>query len=191
MVSVNNIIAPITNSAKNLYKKVPSLSVAKDNVINNVVYIGEKWTSPQQRLVMGATAVLTQPFIDANNKKVDEETRRVSVARTLAKIIVGTATGFAVRYLCIKGVQYMSHPIDKISKNASGLSKKVQTLLTPDTSATKITEKALEQYQFALGTYLSLGVMLFTNFLVDAPWTKKLTNLFLKIDNQMRGGNKQ
>ena len=190
MVSVNKIIAPITNSAKNLYNKVPSVSVAKNNVINNVIYVGEKWTSPQQRVVMGATAILIQPFIDANNDKVDDETRRVSVARTLAKIIVGTATGFAVRYLCIKGVQYTSKPLNKIPQNASKLSKKIQSLLTPDRTI-KITDKAMEQYQFALGTYLSLGVMLFTNFLVDAPWTRKLTNLFLKVDEQMRGGKKE
>lgn len=190
MVSVNNFISPITTSAKNLYNKVPSVNVAKNNIINSVVHIGEKWTSPQQRVIMGITAVMTQPFIDAKNKKVDDKTRRVSVARTLAKIIAGTATGFAVRYLCIKGIKYSSKTLSEIPKNTSRISKNLQTLFTPDNSV-HISKSAMDQYRNAMGTFVSLGIMMFTNFLIDAPWTKKLTNIFVDIDNKMRGENKQ
>ena len=45
---------------------------------------------------------MSQPFIDASNKNVDEKTRKVSVARTIAKIIAGTLTGYFVRKGCIK-----------------------------------------------------------------------------------------
>lgn len=64
-------------------------------VLNNdrarqfVTKIGEKINSPEQRLILGATALATQPFIDLNNKKADKETRAVSVARTIGKIIAG------------------------------------------------------------------------------------------------------
>lgn len=190
MVSVNNVISPITTGAKNLYNRVPSLSIAKEKVINKVAHIGEKWTSPQQRVVMGITALMTQPFIDAKNNRVDEETRRASVARTLAKIIVGTATGFAIRYLCIKGINYSSKTLSEIPKNASSFSKKIQTLFTPE-NGSYYTKDSMEQYRNAMGTFVSLGIMLFTNFLVDAPWTKKLTNIFVDIDNRMRGENKR
>lgn len=190
MVSVKSFISPISTDAKNLYNKVPSINIAKTKVINKVAKIGEKWTSPQQRVIMGCTAILTQPFIDAKNKRVDEETRRVSVARTIAKIIVGTTTGFAVRYMCIKGIQYSSKTLKDIPKNANKFSKKLQTLFTPDNSV-HLTDSAMKQYQNAMGTFVSLGIMLFTNFLVDAPWTKKLTNVLISVDNCMRGENKQ
>ena len=56
-------------------------------------FIGKRINSPEQRLIQGATALAMQPFIDFQNKKADEETRAVSVARTLGKIIAGTAVG--------------------------------------------------------------------------------------------------
>ncbi len=36
-----------------------------------------------------------------------------------------------------------------------------------------------EQYKNVLGTVVALGVMLFTNFLIDAPLTRYLTNMFV------------
>ena len=42
-----------------------------------------------------------------------------------------------------------------------------------------------------MGTALSLGVMMFTNFLIDAPLTKFLTNKFISnIDNKKALKNK-
>ena len=190
MVTVSRITSPFTNSAKSLYNKLPSITVAKNKVINSVEYIGRKWTSPQQRVIMGATAIVTQPFIDAKNNKVNEDTRRASVAKTIAKIIVGTATGFAVRYLCIKGIKYSSRTLSEIPKNTKPFTKKLQTLFTPE-NINAANKDALEQYRNAMGTFVSLGIMLFTNFMVDAPWTKKLTNVLLDMDKRMRGENKQ
>ena len=186
MVSVNRITSPIKTVCKNYYNKIPSFSVAKNSVINSVAYIGRKWTSPQQRVIMGATAIITQPFIDAHNKKVDEETRRASVARTIAKIIVGTTTGFIVRALCIKGIRYTSRTLNEIPHNTKPYLKKLQTIFTPKNINIHNTE-AIAQYRNAMGTFLSLGVMLFTNFMVDAPWTKKLTNFLIDMDKQQRG----
>lgn len=188
MVSVN-FINPITTKAKAFYNKMPSYNVAKNGVINTVAHIGEKWTSPQQRLIMGLTAIVTQPFIDSKNKSIDEETRRASVARTMAKIIVGTTTGFLVRALCIKAIKFTSKPLYAIPKSAGKFSKNLQTLFTPR-HKTSLSESAMEQYRNAMGTFLSLAVMLFTNFMVDAPWTRKLTNYFVSIDKKMRGVDK-
>ena len=190
MVSVSSITNPIRNSAKSWYNKIPSVTVAKNKVINSVEYIGRKWTSPQQRVIMGATAIITQPFIDAHNKKVNEDTRRASVAKTIAKIIVGTATGFAVRYLCIKGIKYSSKTINELPKDIKPFSKKLQTFFTPE-NVNVANKDAIEQYRNAMGTFVSLGIMLFTNFMVDAPGTKKLTNVIIDLDKQMRGENKQ
>lgn len=189
MVSISRITAPIKNTAKTLYNNVPSVTVAKNKVLNSVEYIGRKWTSPQQRLIMGATAIITQPFIDAHNKRVNEDTRRASVARTMAKIIVGTTTGFFIRYLCIKGIKYSSKPFHEVAKDAKPLTRRLQTLFTPE-GVNMDKPDVVEQYRNALGTFISLGIMTFTNFAVDAPWTKKLTNAFVALDQKMRGENK-
>lgn len=64
----------------------------------------------ENRGIMGATALLTQPAIDASNHKVDKETRRVSVNRTIAKIIAGTGVGmFVVRGPIYKGILSMTN----------------------------------------------------------------------------------
>ena len=59
----------------------------------------DNWISKpaQNRAIMGLTAIITQPAIDYHNHKVDEETRRVSRNRTIAKIIAGTCVGILVR----------------------------------------------------------------------------------------------
>lgn len=176
MVSLK-IISPITNSVKSAYNKMPSLVVNKDTIINNVEYIGRKWSSPQQRAILGATAIVMQPFIDSKNKRVDDETRKVSIARTCAKIIAGTLTGVALRYTFIKGIKAMSKPLSEVAADVTPFKKKFQTFLTPSNLREGDVD-ALEQYRNAMGTIWSLVVMMFTNFLVDAPLTKFLTNKF-------------
>ena len=175
----NSIKTPIVNACRPLYNKVPSVSVMSDKVINRVNHIGQKWTSPQQRLITGVTALMTQPFIDYKNKDVDEKPRKASVARTIAKIVVGTATGFAVRYACIKGIKYMSKLPSEV-KVSKEFSKKLQTFFTPKDENYLKSEDAREQYRNAMGTILSLLVMLVTNFKVDAPCTKLLANRIIK-----------
>jgi len=118
-------------------------------------------------LILGATAIFMQPAIDAHNKNVDEKTRKVSVARTIAKIVAGTLTGFAIRKACIKAMDL------KMFKPSN---------------AVKVTKDAFEQYKNAMGTIVALVVMLFTNFLIDAPLTKWLTNVL--IDEDGSGGKK-
>ncbi len=179
MVSLN-FISPITNTCRSAYNRIPSFVVAKDKVINNVAYIGKKWTSPHQRAILGLTAIVMQPIIDWKNKNVDKKTREVSVARTCAKIIAGTLTGVALRYGFIKGIKALSKPVSEIPKNAKPFTKKLMHCLTPDNLNPK-DKDALDQYRNAMGTILSLVAMVFTNFLIDAPLTKFLTNKFIAI----------
>ncbi|MFQ8626260.1 MAG: hypothetical protein ACLSA2_07220 [Candidatus Gastranaerophilaceae bacterium] len=63
---------------------IPDAVYSGDKITKNIKNTGEKISSAEQRLILGATALMTQPFIDANNKSVDEKTRKVSVARTIA-----------------------------------------------------------------------------------------------------------
>lgn len=169
-------VKPITSFARRsamwVFDKLPSWEVKKGKVLNAVKWAGQHISSPQNRLILGVTALMSQPFIDLYNRHVDDETKKVSAARTVAKIIAGTTTGFAVRYYTIKAVEAFTKKPDKAVKT-------LESLLFPKGIA-HTTVKGMQQYKLALGTYISLGVMLFTNFLIDAPLTKLLTNIFVK-----------
>ena len=53
--------------------------------------------------------------------------------------------------------------------------KKLRQLFTPSPGILD----DLKKYKDSLGTILSVGIMVFTNFLIDAPFTKYLTNKFI------------
>ena len=151
---------------------LPDVTYNRPKAIKLIEDIGRDISSAENRLILGVTALMSQPFIDARNKQIDEETRRVSVCRTISKIIVGTATGYMVRKGCIKMIKNWSQlPGENVPK--------YKTLFTPKSAHSTNTE-AFKQYQNALGTVAALMVMLITNFAVDAPWTKSLTNVLVK-----------
>lgn len=173
-LKVNPIYTYGKIAAKWAFDKIPSKEFC-GKTLHRIKWIGQHITSPQNRLILGATALMSQPFIDLHNRNVDEDTRKVSAARTVAKILVGTTTGFLVRYGIIKA-------IDTLAKNPKDVRNTINKLLLPSkfkNSTVKVIE-GLKQYKFALGTFISLGVMLVTNFLIDAPLTKILTNVFIK-----------
>lgn len=172
--------APLYRSAMNSMRSIkqkgldilPNAQFSNEKFLNYLGNIGKNFSSDKQRLALGVTALVTQPFIDAHNKSVDEKTRKVSVARTVAKIIAGTLTGFLIRYGCIKSLKAFSQIPGK------GIPK-YKSIFTPKGIIDNTTD-AFEQYRNAMGTIIALGVMLFTNFLIDAPLTKFLTNTFVK-----------
>lgn len=129
----------------------------------------DKMTRPaENRGIMGFTAIFLQPSIDYNNKKVDEKTRLVSVCRTVAKIVVGTLVGIMIRGGVYKAVEKMTQ--------INGTKKWHKALLPSSLNHVKDKAKLLN-YRSALSTLSALGIMLFTNFAIDAPWTLKLTNI--------------
>ena len=151
---------------------LPDATFNKPKTVKMISDIGHDISSAENRLILGVTALMTQPFIDAKNKNVDEETRRVSGCRTIAKIIAGTLTGYAIRKGAIKAIRAWSQ------LPAPGVSR-YRTLFTPKGARSTNTE-AYKQYQNAMGTVVALVVMMFTNFIIDAPLTKFLTNLMVK-----------
>ena len=163
-------------TAKWVFDSMPSWELKKGKVLNGIKWAGQHISSPQNRVILGATALMSQPFIDLHNKRVDEETRKVSAARTTAKIIAGTTTGFLVRYYAIKAVE-------KFTQNPIKAEKAIESFFFPKGIA-HTTVKGLQQHKFTIGTFLSLGIMLFTNFAIDAPLTKYLTNHFVKRINE-------
>lgn len=125
----------------------------------------------KNRLIMGVTALATQPAIDYYNHKVDKETREVSRIRTIAKILAGTAVGIAVRGSCYELVSKMTKIKGKEKYSKALLpTKHLKDLVKNPT--------LLKNYRSALSTSLAILVMCITNFVIDAPLTVFLTNHF-------------
>ena len=145
------ISSALRSAKQRAMNAVPDMELSGNtNWINKA---GEKISSAEQRLILGASALMSQPFIDAHNRNVDEKTRKVSVARTIAKIIAGTATGFAIRKGCIKAIKAMSQP-----RGANV--PKWKSFFTPK-DITKTNTDAFMQYRNAMGTVVALVVMMF------------------------------
>lgn len=149
----------------------------------------DRWMSKpaENRAIMGVTALMTQPFIDYNNKKVDKDTRKIAFINRCAVIIAGMTVGiFVVRGPIYKVVEKMT--------NISGKGKWSKFLL-PKKYLEEITnnEKYLENYRSTLSTGLALGTMGITNFALDAPATIWLTNRmqeeFSQKDKELEAGN--
>jgi len=171
----------------------PTKEVAGEKAIGRISWIGETISSPHNRCIMGVTALASQPFIDLNNKDVDKDTRVVSCARTMGKIISGTITGVAIRALAIEVIKKFSV---QITKNGEVKTPKIN-LFTPKKFNIQEIEKYI-QYQKTIGTFLGILVMVYTNFAIDKPMTIFLTNYFtdkfkktgVKPPIQLNGGKK-
>lgn len=169
------------------------VAVSSKKAIRYVTHIGEVVNSPEQRLALGATALAIQPFIDFNNKKADKETRAVSVARTIGKIVAGTLVGVAVRYGSIAAIKRFSGAELKTIDGVTRICKKSKKdIFVPLYAKIRsgITEaeftKDYEKYTKALGTFVATIAMIFTNFMIDAPLTKLITKkLTAKIEKQI------
>lgn len=182
---ISSILKVTNNATQGVVRIAPKMIVKNERLNKSIAWIGNKISSPQNRLILGISALMSQPFIDLHNRKVDEDTRKVSAARTVAKIIAGTATGVAIRAGCIKAIDAFTKYPHEITPNMKF--KSLRTLFTPSEGLLK----NLGEYKKAMGTLLSLVVMVFTNFLIDAPLTKFLTNKFVANINDKKNQNSQ
>lgn len=169
----NNWIA--SGIRRRLFGLIPDITVKKEEPVYR---IGRIISRPDVgRAVMGATAILTQPFIDYYNPKVDDDTAKVSTCRTIGKIIAGTTVGCAVRSMCYYGIQALTNT----DPNAS----KWQKLLLPPKSVVNLMNKKhgnwIKNYNSTLATLIGLGVMLFTNVMFDVPLTNFITKKLLPV----------
>ena len=172
---LNSVAQKITQTALNVCGgKSRVFTVNSPKAIKRIEWIGQNISSPENRLILGVTALMSQPFIDGTNKHVDEKTRKYSVARTIAKIIVGTTTGVIIRKGCIKAIDAFT----TLKVTPDMKFKKLRQCLLPVVE--KIDLEQLEQHKNALGTLAGLAIMMYTNFAIDAPLTKWLTNIFSK-----------
>lgn len=163
-----------------IVNKIPKREFNGERGEKIINWFGKHISTPENRLIIGITALLSQPFFDLYNKDVDEKTRKVSCARTVGKIIAGTLTGVTVRAGFIKLVKNNSELGD------AGI-KTIKKMFTPS-NASKDMKYAYKQYQNAMGMLLAIVAMLFTNFLIDVPLTNIITNLLTKNIDKKEGG---
>ncbi len=141
--------------------------VAINNTMAGVITsAGKAISSPEQRLILGGTALLTQPYIDLRSKDTDDDTKILSASKSVAKIIAGTTSGVLVRRACIASMA-------KLTKPGKLFCPKELSKIGPNSRLSEI-----------LGTLAATFVMLGTNFIWDAPVTKKLTNYFYSLASQ-------
>lgn len=141
-------------------------------------------TSWQQRLALGVTAMAIQPSIDLNNKAVEPEVRKLSAKRSFSKALVGMTTGIIVRGGCMKLVEEGLKK-DSFANTLAKMTASENTKEAIDKSKDFIKNQGgAKKYASIIGTVVALGVMLFTNFLVDAPVTNWLTNKLNKNGNK-------
>ena len=153
--------------------KIPEVTFKDTGKLRNTLQKADEVLSRplENRLVMGATALLTQPTIDYYNHRVDDETRTVSRNRTIAKIIAGTLVGmFVVRGPVNKMVEKMTDITGKHRYSRWLLPKEYIEKLKKD-------KGSLTNYRFTLAMLMALFAMSITNFVLDAPLTIALTNV--------------
>ncbi|MDD3236887.1 MAG: hypothetical protein PHV37_02165 [Candidatus Gastranaerophilales bacterium] len=156
--------------------------------------IGRTINAPEQRVIIGVSALLTQPVIDLTNPRADKDTKVLSASRSLGKIIAGTTSGYCVRQFCTSELSRLvqkdnvldptkiKERLTKIIKQMQKDNvnpKKIESYQKVLAKMTDTLDKVhLENFKKNLGSIAAIGVMLFTNFLWDAPVTKTLTNKF-------------
>lgn len=144
--------------------------------------------SAQQRLITGITALALQPMFDLNNKKADEDTRVIAASKSIAKGIACPTSGVTIRALFLHFADAICdnpksplNPINMVKEH--NIEKYVK--LMPDAFLRKDGKwvpkpEYMKKYSSSVGNVLAVAVMIFTNFLFDAPVTKQLTNYFYK-----------
>ena len=137
-------------------------------------WISKNFSSPQQRAVLGVTALCTQPFIDLYNSHIKKEDKPVTVAKTISKIVVGTTAGILMRHYAIKIAKNFTKSVNCGKYSQCLLPQEIVVQLAKNPKA--VPETHLANYRNGLGTFIGTMCGLFTNFLIDAPLSRKLTN---------------
>ena len=158
-----------------IFDLLPNITVNNERAVCN---IGRVLSRPDVgRAIMGATAILTQPLIDYYNPKVDRDTAEVSTCRTIGKILAGTTVGCMVRSACYYGVRAMT----KVNPNAPTWRT---LLMPPDIIVQHLNAHHadwIKNYNSLLATLIGMGIMLFTNVMLDVPLTNIISKSLLKL----------
>ncbi|MDD3420511.1 MAG: hypothetical protein PHE78_07950 [Candidatus Gastranaerophilales bacterium] len=127
-----------------------------------------------QRIILGGTALVTQPVIDYYNPMADEKTRKFSVLKTVIKIVVGTVVGTSVRHV---GMMYAR----KVTKGNKFLEKIKNPALKKDLTKIFSNEKDKKNFIGNFGTILGLMGVIVADFTFDMPLAKAAIDIGTKM----------
>ncbi len=152
-----------------------SIVINNPKVYKALDFVNKHVSSDAQRLIMGVSAITTQPIIDYYNRDVDKETRWTSVMRTIAKIVIGTTVGVIVRHSAIKLARSCPKLWAEASKTLPAYPKEGK-IFWKTIDFSKQEHREINSYANTVGTIIGTATGLVTNFIVDAPLTKLTTN---------------
>jgi len=132
--------------------------------VEKIINKADELSGAGQRLVIGVTALATQPEIDWFNPNIDKKTRNISVSKTIARIIVGTAIGVITRKYAIDLARYMTR----------------RNIISPIRDVIKNNPENLEKFHKTVGTFLGVIAALIFNFTIDVPLANKFMNFLNK-----------
>ena len=169
---ITNSIKPMYQGAgikRRIFDMLPNMTVKDRPFLNN---LGNFINRPDvNRFIMGATAIVTQPYIDKHNPNVDKETAETSMCRTIGKIVAGTTVGCIVR----SGVYYLMNACTSLDPNAPNWKKLLMPSKRMQRAISAHNIDWFKSYKNVLATALGLGIMLITNPLLDVPLTSLIT----------------
>lgn len=169
--------------SQRLFNMLPKLSVNDKERLKVLNKIGDYMGRPfENRLILGVTAIATQPFIDEHNKRVDKETARTSRNRTIGKIIAGTAVGCIVRSGVYKLIQKTTSEDISVDRWDNFLTPRGSSKVSPH-----LQKNRLRNYRTVAATIIAMFVMMGTNILFDVPLTTKISNFLNKRDAKKKG----
>lgn len=171
--------------SQKLFNLLPNIAVKDGKLLKRLNKAGDIMSRPMEnRLIMGGTAIISQPFIDEHNKRVDKDTARASRNRTIGKILAGTFVGCMVRGAVFKLVNMTTDKDISVDR--------WNNFLTPRSSSKvmlQMLKNRLLNYRTAFATILSLFIMLGTNIVIDMPLTNKISNFLNKRDAKKKQRN--
>lgn len=168
--------------SQRLFDLFPNIGIRNDDVLKKLNRVGDIMGRPMQnRLIMGGTAILSQPYIDEHNKRVDKDTARAARNRTIGKIIAGTTVGCIVRLGVYKLVSMTTDKDISVDRWDNALTPRSSSKLPAHLSKNR-----MRNYRTALATILASIVMLSTNVLFDMPLTNKISNFLNKYDSKRK-----
>lgn len=169
--------------SQRLFNMLPKLSVNNKERLKVLNKIGDYMGRPfENRLILGATAIATQPFIDEHNKRVDKDTARASRNRTIGKIIAGTAVGCVVRSAVYNLIQKTTSEDISVDRWDNFLTPRGSSKVSPH-----LQKNRLRNYRTVAATIIAMFVMVGTNILFDVPLTTKISNYLNKRDAKKKG----
>ncbi len=142
-----------------------------------------------QKLVMSGSEATIGPVMDiaigkAITKATGEKDGRTNdssekqAIRTFSQSVGGTITGIAIRAVCIGAATYACSKVG--GTIASTIADKNNSYLKAQNA---------QKWGKSIGGALAVGVMMFTNFLIDAPFINQINKLTTSVVNKIKSKN--